>query len=680
MRQRSCTTPGHRAAILDALGAVLLCAGASASAQGSDSATHALKKLTLEDLLNVEVTSVSRTSEQLHSAAAAVTVLSNEDIRRSGATSIPETLRLAPGMHVAQRNANAWAVSARGFSSVNSEKLLVLVDGRSLYTPLFSGVFWDVQDYFLGDIERIEAIRGPGAALWGSNAVNGVVNITTKHARDTQGTYLEAGFGTEEEVIAGARYGGEFGEDAFFRVFAKHAQRDATFKDGATNEDDWRLSRIGFRADKRVGEADELMLLGAAYRGEVGQYSPSIEIIGRPGPTGALRSDLSGGHALARWRRTLAADSDVQVRFYYDRTDRDDPSFIDELDTFDLDLQHRFQLGPFAGLASHDIVWGVNYRYTDNDNRGLGIFALAPARSADSVVSAFVQDQTPLTDTVRLTLGSKFEHNDFSGFEIQPSVRATWEAAPGLALWGAVSRAVRVPTRLERDIAIDVNDPASNPIIRLLGNEDFDAEELLAYELGARWQARTDLFLDLAAFHNRYEGLASFELGAPFVDPGDGRTVVPIVYRNLTDGESHGVELLATYAPLSSWRLIASYSYVDLNLDPRGQDLNRGEFYEGATPRHQFGLRSLLDLSERVQLDWRLRYVSDVRRSPDIVSGAGVDGYTELDVRLAWFATQELELSVVGQNLLHKRHIEFGAPAARGAIERGVYGKAVWRF
>jgi iron complex outermembrane receptor protein len=344
------------------------------------------------------------------------------------------------------------------------------------------------------------------------------------------------------------------------------------------------------------------------------------------------------------------------------------------LDTFDLDWQHRFPLP-----LRNDFTWGLNYRFTSNTNEGKGIFNVDPARADDHVWSGFAQNQYAPVDALRFTLGVKLEHNDFSGFETQPSASAAWDISPRQTLWASAARAVRVPTRLERDIAIDVVDPASNPIIRLLGSDDFESEELLAYELGYRWQATDLLSFDLATFSNRYEGLASLELGEPFVDPRDGRTVVPVVNRNLSDGSAEGAELQVNFAPLTIWRLMASYSYVYLSIEPNGLDLNRGRFLEGSTPRHQFGLRSYLDLPAGWQIDLRFRRLSAIESIPNIVSGDGLPAYSELDVRLAWRATDALELAVVGANLLDKRHLEFGDPATRGEIERSVYGSLTWR-
>src|SRR5688500_6120210 len=409
--------------------ALLLCPTGHAAASQDMTASTALKRLSIEQLMDIEITSVSRSPETLSSAAAAISVLTDEAIRRSGATTIPEVLRGIPGLHVARRNANSWAVSSRAFSSINSEKLLVLSDTRSIYTPLVSGVAWDVQDYLLQDIERIEVIRGPGASLCGSNAVNGVINITTKHARDTQDTLLSAAAGTHDSNAA-VRTGGTFGESGFFRVFGQYSDRDATFHPGAASSDDWSIGHAGFRADWDASEDDALTLQADLYRADIGQFAPAVSVIGRAGPTGNLEVDASGGNILGRWRRQLGGGSDLQVRAYFDSTHRDDPTFHDDLDTFDLDLQHRYLLS-----ARHEIVWGLNYRYTDNTNRSKSVFALAPESARDHLISGFAQDQLALSDALRLTRGTKLEHNDFSGFEVQPSVRLAWDVAPRQNAW-----------------------------------------------------------------------------------------------------------------------------------------------------------------------------------------------------------------------------------------------------
>jgi iron complex outermembrane recepter protein len=656
--------------VLLVVAALLSTAAGALEQETSAGVISMLKSLSIADLGKIEVTSVSRTTESLGGAAAAIAVVTQQDIRRSGATSVPEALRGQPGIYVGKRNSNSWAVGSRGFSSINSEKLLVLSDTRSIYTPLFSGVQWDVQNYIMADIERIEVIRGPGATQWGSNSVNGVINITTRNARDTQGLLLEGRAGSEEHAAA-VRNGGRIGERGYYRVFGQYFDRDPSQLANPSSPDDWRMAHAGFRTDWEVSTADAFTLQGDWYDGRIGQVGPAITIIGRPGPTPPLRVQLNGGNLLGRWRRTLEEDASFEFRAYYDRTHRNDPSFHDDLDTIDLDFQHQLT------LPAQQFTWGLNYRWSSNRNRGKGLFAVDPPHSRDQLFSGFLQDQIALHDSLNLTLGTKVEHNDFSGFEIQPSARLAWEMPHAQTLWAAVSRAVRVPTRLERDIAIEITAPNANPAGRLLGNRDFDSEKLIAYELGYRRQISPRLSIDMAAFLNRYRGLASLEVGTPVTDPEDGRTVYPVVNENLTDGRAAGMEALVNFAPTDRWRLTASYSYLDLNISPHGQDLNRGKFADGSTPRHQFGLRSAVDVGP-VQIDAFLRRIGAIRRDPQITTGEGIPGYTELDLRVArqW---NQIELAVSMQNLLHDQHVEFGTPTHRGGIERSVYASIMWQ-
>jgi iron complex outermembrane recepter protein len=656
-----------------------------AAAQTADPPTSVaeLKKLSVEELMGLEVTSVSRNEERLAAAAAAVTIVTGEDIRRSGATTVPEALRLVPGLHVARQTSSAWVVASRGFSSINSEKLLVLSDTRSIYTPLLSGVFWDQQDYLLQDIDRIEVIRGPGATLWGSNAVNGVINITTKSARDTQGLYTETSAGTQEHASVAARYGGRIGNRAFYRVFGKFFDRDATFGANPVSPDDWEAGHAGWRVDWHSTSSppadptprDTVTVQGDIYSGDVGQLIPSVIVEGRQGPQGRLRVGVGGGNMLARWRRTTSRDADLQLRVYYDRSHRDDPMFVDDLDTVDVDLQHR--LSP---ARDHELTWGATYRFTSHRNDSRIIFSVDPPSSRDHLVSGFLQDQITLPHSLRLTIGTKLEHNEFSGFEVQPSGRVAWQASPNHVLWGAVSRAVRVPTRFERDIAIDLTDPQGDPVARLLGNREFGAERLLAFEGGYRWLVLDGLATDLAAFYNRYTGLSSLEFGDPFLDPLRQRTIVPVENQNLTSGRARGIEALVTHAPIPTARFTASYAYLDLSLDSEGGDLNRGEFLSGSTPRHQLGVRSSVDLPGRFQVDGLFRYLSAIRRLPTSLTGEGIPAYAELDVRLAWLGWRRAELSLIGKNLLHEHHAEFGVAGARGEISRSIHAGFAWGF
>jgi iron complex outermembrane receptor protein len=643
------------------------------AAQPDSSDLSALKKLSIAELSNIEITSVSRAAEMLQNAAAAVAVLTSEDIHRSGARTIPDALRGLPGIHVGQRNASSWAIGSRGFSSITSEKLLVLSDTRSIYTPLFSGVQWDVQNYIMDDIDRIEVIRGPGATQWGSNAVNGVINITTKNARDTQGWYAEAGGGTEERVALALRNGGAIGEHGYYRVFAQYYDRDASELSPLVkvSPDNWHMGHVGFRTDFEGGAADAFTVQGDWYDGRVGQVGPAVIIIGRPSPPPPLRGQMRGGNVLGRWHRTLDENSNFELRAYYDRTHRDDPSFHDDLDTVDVDFQHHFV------LPAQQITWGASYRLTSNTNTGKGVFAVNPPHSRDELFSGFLQDQFTVSDSLQVTLGTKLERNDFSGFEIQPSIRLAQSLPNAQTLWFSVSRAVRVPTRLERDVDIEVTQPGSDPAAFLLGNRDFDSERLIAYEMGYRWQASPRLSFDAATFLNRYRGLASLELEDPYIDPADGRTIYPIRNENLTTARAAGAELLTNFSPLDNWRLTASYSYLRLKVEAHGQDVNRSTFTAGSTPRHQFALRSAVDIGG-MQFDAFLRREGAIRSDPQIVTGEGLPAYTELDLRGAktW---RQIEFEVVLRNLLHDNHLEFGSPAQRGGIERSVYAGITWR-
>jgi iron complex outermembrane receptor protein len=476
-------------------------------------------------------------------------------------------------------------------------------------------------------------------------------------------------------VIAAARYGGQWADGAYYRVFGKYSDQDSELHPAGSSADDWRLGHVGLRSDWAASPADAVTFQGDFYHGNIGLVVPSVIATGRPGPRGSLRVGVSGGNALARWQHTFEQSSDVQVRLYYDRTHRNDPSFVDDLGTLDLELQHRF-----AQAFHQQITWGLNYRSMDDRNEGKGILSLVPSSSHDTLYSGFVQDQISLPREIRVTLGTKLEHNDFSGFEVQPSFRVAWQATGAQTIWAAASRAVRVPTRLERDVDIAVSDPTGNPVVRLLGNKSFRAEQVLGFELGYRWQVSPVLFLDLASFYDRYSGLASLELGTPFIDPNTGQTVVAIVNRNLTDGRAKGFEALVTYSALTYWRLSLTYSYLDMSLEPNGQDLNHGRLAEGATPRSQVGLRSHLDLPRGLELDAQFRALSALSSLPQITSGEGIAGYQELDLRLGWRVGGGVTLSLDGRNLLHGHHVEFGAPGQRSAIRRSIYGKVAWQF
>ena len=662
--------PGLRLLALSLACAVL--ASAARAEEATPDRSRDLTDLSLEELTNVEVTSVSKREEPLAAAPAAIGVVTNEDLRRYAASSIPEALRLLPGLHVGQVSSSAWAVSARGFSSVQSANLLVLNDTRSVYTPLFAGVFWDVQDVLMEDVQRIEVIRGPGASLWGANAVDGVINVTTKSAKDTQGTYFEGSGGTVHRAEAAIRFGGQLADNLHFRVFAKGLSDTGLYNAQGRADDNWKLGHFGFRADWEARKSDLVTVQGDIYSGDIGQVVPSVFIIGRPNPAGRLVAQVAGGNVLARWTHDFDATTQLQVRAYYDGTHRDDPTFLDNLDTLDFDVQQGFRLP-----LRQDVLVGLNFRAMIDHDRGKGLFALDPQDSTDTVVSGFLQDQIALLDSLKLTLGTKLEHNDFSGFEYQPTARIAWNPLRDHTIWAAASRAVRVPTRLERDLDIDVTDPTQTPVIKFLGTRSFGAEHLYAYELGYRFAVARALQADLAGFYDVHRRLASLEFGSEFIDPRTGQDVIPLFNRNLTNGIGKGVEASLIVTPARGSRFVANYTYTLLTLTLRGDDLNHGILFQGATPRNQFSLQSFLDLPYRLQLDLFFRYASTLTASSQLFAGQDTPAYATADARISWHPMDPLELSLVGRSLLQGHHREFPGGAE---VERAVFAKIAGRF
>jgi iron complex outermembrane receptor protein len=616
-----------------------------ARAQQRDS-LEALKHLTLDQLMNIEVMSVSRRPERLSQTASGIQVITQEDIRQSGATSLPEALRLASNLQVAQVDSRQWAISARGFNSTTANKLLVLIDGRTVYTPLFSGVFWDAQDLLLTDVDRIEVISGPGATLWGANAVNGVINVITKDAKDSQGLTLVGGGGTELRGFGSARYGGPLGANAHFRVYGKGFTRQPTLlPNGQNAPDDWHMGQGGFRVDWDASSSKHVSVQGDLYDARIGQTNPNDIAV-------------SGGNLIAKWSYAASPTSDLGVQAYYDRTHRDIPgTFGEDLDIYDLDLQHHVILG-----NRHDVVWGAGYRLVNDGVKNTPGLAFLPSHIARQWFTAFAQDEIALvSERLHITVGTKIEHNDYTGFEIQPSARVNWTGSPATAVWAAVSRAVRTPSRIDRELFV----PAQPPYF-LAGGPNFHSEEELAYELGYRHQQGAVLF-SLATFYSRYHGLRSIEQdSAP--------APRPLVIGNGQDGESYGAELSASYRVSDRWRLRGGYTELRVHIwpNPGSTDTSRGAT-ESQAPDRQLFLHSSWDLPAHLQLDGGFRYAGAIVKQQ-------VPAYAELDARLTWQPSAALDLSIVGQNLLHEWHAEFGTPTARRGIERGVYGMAQWHF
>lgn len=642
----------------------------SAVAQIAQSAMDSgtLKHLSLEQLTNITVTSVSRRPQKISNVASAIQVITAEDIRRSGATSLPEALRLADNLDVAQKNSHDWAISARGFNTALANKLLVMIDGRTVYTPLFSGVFWDAQNYLLADIDRIEVISGPGGTLWGANAVNGVINIITKNAEATQGIYAEGGGGSQLRHFGALRYGGKLAPDVYMRVYGESFSRgDEVLAGGAAAGDAWRQNRTGFRLDAGNALQNLFTLQGDYYAGRENAVSGGS-------------AQTSGGNIRARWTRAISDQSGMRLQIYYDRTHLIDPipAFIlnsiefapsgllhDDLDTFDVDFQYRSRLG-----TRNEIMWGFGYRNTHDATQAAPALAFLPGALSQNLYSGFVQDEWKLHENLRVTFGTKLEHNDYTGFEVEPSVRARWDFAANQTLWAAVSRAVRTPSRIDRDVA----EPAPSQLLVVLqGSPDFTSESVVAHEVGYRAQLGSDVVTSISAFYNKYHDLRSTGATA--------ETILPLFFQNNLEGETHGVELSIDYRVSDWWRLHGSFDPLKENIRVKaGQiDINAAH-NETADPSQRWSLRSSMDLPHGVELDAGFRRIS----AREINNGATigiVPGYNELDVRLGWHATDNLDLSIVGQNLLHSRHAEYGFPdAGQVLIQRSVYGRLVWHF
>ena len=636
-----------------------------------------LTELSLEELMNVEVTSVSKKAQPASQAAAAIFVITQEDLRRSGATSIPEALRMVPGLQVARLDSNKWAISARGSNSRFANKLLVLIDGRTVYTPTFAGVYWDVQDTLMEDIDRIEVIRGPGATLWGANAVNGVINVITKKAKDTQGGLLVGGAGTEERGFTGVRYGTTLSDSTHIRAYGKFfARDDQATATGNPATDSWHQARGGMRLDHTANNGDDFTFQGDYYHQQflenttiptlVTPFKQALDFTGR----------ATGGNVLGRWTHTISATSGLSLQAYYDRLQLDNGRQDVKTDTADLNFQHYAAWG-----TRQNVMWGLGYRFANNQtsNRPDQLTnSYAPQNRYINIWSGFVQDDiTLLPSTMTLTLGTKVEHNDFTGLVVQPSGRLRWTPTNYQTIWAAASRAIRTPSIAEDDVRIN-QATGRPPLIAALGNRDFGNEKLLAYEAGYRNQITQTLSVDIASFYNNYKDLRTLERGTPFTEavPAPTHTVVPLNVGNRLRAETYGVEAALEWRPLTWWRIQPSYTYLRMHLfTDRTTDVNAGNA-QRENPAHQVSVRSLMSLPYKTELDVWARYV-------DQLPALNIPSYITLDVRLGWRPTPELEFSLVGQNLLDPHRPEFRETLVSYApteIQRGVYGKVAWRF
>jgi iron complex outermembrane receptor protein len=626
---------------------VILAAFANAwpAAHAADDSLRNLKALSVDQLLDLEVTSVAKRSTPLADAAASIYVITAEAIRRSSASTLAEALRLAPSLQVAQIDSVQYAISARGFNNAVGNKLLVLVDGRTIYTPLYSGVFWDQQDLLMEDIERIEVISGPGASLWGVNAVNGVINVITRNAQDTTGTLLSGSAGGHSRGGA-VRYGHAFGSGAW-RAYAKYAQFDHTTRSGNIDQqDDWKRMAAGFRTDWSAGEANGFTLQGDVYKGDADPR-------GTFGPIVLTEVAVEGANLLGRWRHTAQDGGELQLQLYFDHSERDDALFFrPRNDIADLDLQYA------VPGKRHRVLWGAGYRYAHDDIEPGFATIFVPASRSLGWGNLFVQDEVALTDSMTATLGLKLEYNDYTDVEVLPSVRLAWKPREGYLLWSSLSRAVRAPARYDRDVRF----PGFPPFF-VVGGPNFESEVANVVELGMRAQPGETVSYSVTAFAHFWDKLRS-------------GTAIPVELENRIEGTISGVEAWAEYKPLDFWVLSAGVTWLDEDLrleegstDPVGVDnptLRNDPHYFGS-------LRSRFDLPRNVQVDLDFRRVG-------ALSEPALEAYSELNVRVAWLPTDSLEFAILGRNLLHDRHSEFGDAVSRSSIERDVVGEVRWLF
>jgi iron complex outermembrane recepter protein len=617
--------------------ALLVCAW-GAFGQETRLAARELVDLSLEQLSSIVVHSVSRRDEPLARAPASIYVISGDDIRRSGATSLPEALRLAPNLIVARADANQYAISARGFNQVLANKMLVLIDGRTIYTPLFSGTFWEVQDVMLEDIERIEVISGPGATLWGANAVNGVINVITRPASGTQGALASVTAGTTQRDAA-ARYGGKLGGAlgaGHYRLYAKSVRRDNTSTADATPiRDQSDQTQVGFRSD--WGKAgDGFTLQGDAYGAEIDQ-APSAR-------------EMAGANLLGRWTRALGADASLRVQAYYDNTYRHHPgTFKEHLDTYDLEVQHA------AGIfGRHRLLWGLGLRHYRDRVENFTALAFLPAERSLNRNHLFAQDEIRLTGSLGLTLGAKIESNSYTGQEFLPNARLAWHPDERQLVWTAASRAVRAPSRIDREFF----SPA-NPPFAVAGGPDFQSEVSNVYELGYRVQATREVSWSVTGFHHDHDKLRTLR-----AQPGGA------VFANDMEGRTSGFETWGAWRAADWWRLSGGFSYLDQDLRLRdGATDLQGASATGNDPGSWWKLRSAFDLSSTLELDVMVRHY-------DALPDPRVPEYTTFDVRLGWRALRALELSLIGQNLGDRRHPEWGVAPGRPEFERALLLRA----
>jgi len=661
-----------RRILLAMLLAPLLARGQAPQAPPKD-----LTTTSLEDLMNVEVTSASKKEQKLSQVAAAIFVITQEDIRRSGARNIPDLLRMVPGLDVAQVNGNTWAVSARGFNLQNANKLLVLEDGRAVYTPTFGGVYWDTFDVPLDDIERIEVIRGPGGTVWGANAVNGVINVITKKAADTRGWLVTGGGGTVTQALGEVRYGGQVNPDTDYRVFAKYENTDHLLApNGQEASDGWHLLHGGFRADTTLGAKDTVTTEGDVYAGSSGAMVSVFSANPPQNTTMSALSPLSGGDFMGQWNHRFSSRYELTVQSYFDRYSRNGPLVREALNTADVQVQNHVAIG-----TRQDLMFGAEYRHCWDQTSGVAGFYFQPANLRDGLASMFIQDEIRLKpERWTLYVGTKLENSFFTDYELQPSARLAWTPGKTRTVWTAISRANRTPTRYDTGLNSVEALPGGQGISVFSGNPKVKSELVTAYELGYRAQPGRRFSVDVATFYNDYTNLESLETQTPFLDTNYSPPVlaVPITLENKQYGTTEGVEVFANWQVQSHWTLSPGYSFLEMHLHRQADSTDTIDpaSYAGSSPQHQASLRSHWELPKRTSLDVNAYFVG---RLP----AQEVASYTRLDAQWSWKLAERAAFSVVGQNLAQDHHVEFNdrfENVLSSMVKRGVYAKLTMEF
>lgn len=647
----------------------------------ADESKADLANQSLESLMNVQVTSVSKTEQKLSQTAAAVFVITQEDIARSGATNIPDLLRMVPGMDVAQIDADTWAINSRGFNARFANELQVLVDGRSVYTDSFGGVFWDQLDLPLEDIERIEVIRGPGGSVWGGNSVNGVINIITKKASETKGAMVVGGGGTEETGFGTLQYGGAAGNSTDYRVFAKYFN-DGHLPDavGQNGGDGWHALRGGFRSDSEVTSRDTLMLQGDLYSVREGSPTFNLPAVTAPAPIPVEAIvNIGGGFLQGVWKHELSARSDTTLEISYDRYERED-ELHDNHGTLDVNFQHHMRWG-----GRQSFLWGAEYRRSTSVTNGDFYVSYVPDNLNTNLYSGFVEDEIEIIPQLAsLTLGARLEHNYASGFNFMPSARTAWQVSAHATLWAAVSRALRTPSEVDTNLRADV---ASFPgaggvtdVVAFIGNENVKDEGLTAFEAGYRTILSTSMSVDIASYFDLYDHQETIEPATPFFEasPAPPHLVLPSTYGNLMHGETHGIEVSANLRPAPRWTLSPGYAFeqIHMHLAPESQDTTSVAGAQGASPVHSAQLRSTVQLWRGLSWNGSAYFV-------DRLTDPIVPSYTRLDTQLSWRVSEGASVSLVGQNLAHDLHEEFvdTTDTVRSTfVKRSAYVKFTARF